>query len=329
MCSRTSAPTSKGKIAIIGSGLIGRSWSAMFARRGYSVCLYDTVSSQLDLARSVLESLLVQWETENWLTDGENAPMVLARIQYTDSLAEALDAAVYVQECVPENELVKEKLFKQIDPLVGDNTILASSTSCIPPSKFTKDLRHKSNCIVAHPVNPPYYCSLVEVVPAAWTSAEIVKRTTEIHREIGMSPILVKKEINGFVLNRIQYALLMECWRLVEEGVCSAEDADIAVTEGIGMRYAFMGGFESMQLNANGVVDYCERYGDNLKKVCLEQQALGARDLAGPTLETVSEYLNSKIPIEKLEERRAWRDEWLKAIAKEKIKRRDTALQNL
>ena len=328
MCSR-SASESLGKVAIIGSGLIGRSWSALFARSGYSVCLYDTVSSQLDLARSFLESLLVQWETEDWLRNGEKAPMVIARIQYTDSLPESLDTAMYVQECVPENVQLKEQVFKQIDALVGDNTILASSTSCIAPSEFTKDLKHKSNCIVTHPVNPPYYCSLVEVVPAAWTSEETVKRTTEIHREIGMSPILVRKEINGFVLNRIQYALLMECWRLVEEGVCSAEDADIAVTEGLGMRYAFMGNFETMQLNANGAVDYCQKYGDNIKRVCLEQQALGVRDLAGPTLEAVSEYLNSKIPIEKLEERRIWRDGWLKAIAKEKIKRRDKALQNL
>ena len=293
------------------------------------MCLYDTVSSQLALARSVLESLLAQWETEAWLRDGESAPTVVARIQYTDSLAEALDAAVYVQECVPENLQLKEQVFKQIDALVGDGAILASSSSCIPPSQFTKDLKHKSKCIVTHPVNPPYYCTLVEVVPAVWTSEGTVERTLEIQRDIGQSPILVRKEINGFVLNRIQYALLMECWRLVEEGVCSPEDADIAVTEGIGMRYAFMGNFQTMQLNANGAVDYCQRYGENIKRVCLEQQELGARDLAGPTLERVSEYLNSKIPIEKLEERRAWRDEWLKAITKEKIKRRDSALQNL
>ena len=287
------------------------------------------MSSQLALARSVLESLLAQWETEAWLRDGESAPTVVARIQYTDSLAEALDAAVYVQECVPENLQLKEQVFKQIDALVGDGAILASSASCIPPSQFTKDLKHKSKCIVTHPVNPPYYCTLVEVVPAVWTSEGTVERTLEIQRDIGQSPILVRKEINGFVLNRIQYALLMECWRLVEEGVCSPEDADIAVTEGIGMRYAFMGNFQTMQLNANGAVDYCQRYGENIKRVCLEQQELGARDLAGPTLERVSEYLNSKIPIEKFEERRAWRDEWLKAITKEKIKRRDSALQNL
>ncbi|KAI6661173.1 Lambda-crystallin-like isoform X1 [Oopsacas minuta] len=329
MASSTIASTSLGKVTIIGSGLIGRSWSALFARRGYDVCLYDTVSSQLEVARSVLDTLLVQWGDEDWLKEGENAQTVLARIRYSDSLAESLNKAVYVQECVPENVQLKESVFKQIDELVGDDTILASSTSCIIPSKFTKGLKHESMCIVAHPVNPPYYCTLVEVVPSPWTTPETVKKTIAIQKEIGQSPILVRREVNGFVLNRIQYAILMECWRLVEEGVCSPEDADIALTEGIGMRYAFMGNFETMQLNANGAVDYCQKYGDNIKKICLEQQELGARDLSGPTLDKVSQYLNSKIPIDKLEERRAWRDDWLKAIAKEKIKRKDMALQNL
>lgn len=322
-------PMSPGRVTIVGSGLIGRSWSALFARRGYEVYLYDTVTSQLETARPILETLLGQWETEGWLRGGEAAKTVLARIRYSDSLEDSLKSAVYVLECVPEKVQLKEQVFKQIDELVGADTILASSTSCIAPSKFTKGLKHQSMCIVTHPVNPPYYCSLVEVVPAPWTSQETVKRTLEIQKDIGQSPILVKKEVNGFVLNRIQYAVLMECWRLVEEGVCSPEDADIALTEGIGMRYAFMGGFETMQLNANGVIDYCQKYGENLKKICLEQQELGARELSGPTLDTVSTYLNSKIPIDKLEERRAWRDDWLKAIAREKLKRRDTALQNL
>ena len=318
-----------GKVSIVGSGLIGRSWAAMFARRGYEVYLYDTVESQLSLARSVLESLLTEWQSDDMLREGETAKQVIDRIHYTDSLEKSVKSADYVQECVPEKLELKQQVFSELDPLVSDNTILASSTSCIIPSLFTEGIKHRAQCIVAHPANPPYYCTLVEVVPAPWTSEETVKRTLEIQKDIGQSPIYIRKEQNGFVSNRIQYAVLMECWRLIEDGVCSVEDADIALTEGIGMRYAFMGNFQTMQLNAQGVVDYCERYGENIKRVCVEQQELGARDLSGPTLEMVASYLNSKIPLDKLEERRAWRDGWLKALSKEKMKRRDTALQNL
>ena len=263
------------------------------------------------------------------LREGEKAESVISRLKYTDSLAEAVAGAVYIQECVPEVLELKQKVFSQLDELVANDVIIASSTSCIAPSKITKYLKNRHLCIVAHPVNPPYYCTLVEVVPSPWTSDFVVERSLEIHKDIGQSPILVRKEVNGFVLNRIQYAVLMECWRLVEEGVCSPEDADIALTEGIGMRYAFMGNFETMQLNANGAVDYCQKYGENIKRVCVEQGELGARDLSGNTLDRVSEYLNAKIPLEKLEERRTWRDEWLGALSKEKMKRRESALQNL
>ena len=111
---------------------------------------------------------------------------------------------------------MKAKVFHQVDGLVGDTTILASSTSCIQPSTFTEKLKHRQNCIVAHPVNPPHLVPLVEIVPAPWTSPDVVTMTIELMKKIGQSPVLVKKEVDGFVSNRLQYAMLMEAWRLVE-----------------------------------------------------------------------------------------------------------------
>ena len=111
---------------------------------------------------------------------------------------------------------LKRKVFTEVDQYAGDHTLLVSSTSCIDPAKFTDKLTHKANCIVAHPVNPPHLVPLVEVIPAPYTSPEVVTRTFEILKKIGQSPVLVKKAVNGFILNRLQYALTMEAWRLFE-----------------------------------------------------------------------------------------------------------------
>lgn len=99
---------------------------------------------------------------------------------------------------------------------MGESTIIASSTSCIDPAKFTGQLTHRQNCIVAHPTNPPHLVPLVEVIPTPWTADQVTTTTLDLMQRVGQSPIVVKKVINGFVLNRLQYALIMEAWRLVE-----------------------------------------------------------------------------------------------------------------
>eukprot|EP00042_Codosiga_hollandica_P047264 m.509994 g.509994 ORF g.509994 m.509994 type:complete len:232 (-) comp57413_c0_seq4:74-769(-) len=133
-------------------------------------------------------------------------------------------------------------------------------------------------------VNPPHVIPLVELVPAPWTHPDVLARTRALMAAIGQSPIVVKKEVNGFILNRLQYALLMEAWRLVEDGVATAEDVDTAVSDGLGLRWSFMGPFKTIDLNApSGLADYCERYGANITAVCEEQGTLGARSLKGST----------------------------------------------
>ena len=115
-----------------------------------------------------------------------------------------------------ENEALKAKVFQELDACVGETTIMASSTSCIDPAKFTEKLTHRQNCIVAHPTNPPHLVPLVEVIPAPWTTHQVTTVTLDLMRGVGQSPIVVKKVMNGFVTNRLQYALIMEAWRLVE-----------------------------------------------------------------------------------------------------------------
>lgn len=322
-----SCASTKGKIAIIGTGLIGRSWAAIFARAGYTVSMYDIDSKQFQIASEVIQNLATDWEKEGWLRMNDKIEDVVNRVTFETDLQAAVKDAVYLQECVPEKLEMKQAIFSQLDTLVNDTTILASSASCIGPSKFTSGLNNKNRCIVAHPTNPPYYCTLVEVVPAPYTDKDVTSRVIKMLNEIGLSPVLVNNELNGFASNRLQYAIIMEAWRLVEDGVCSPEDLDVILTEGIGMRYSFMGVFETMQLNADGARNYCERYGAGISSVVEEQQ--NVRSLSGETLDKVEKYLNSKLPLDKLDERRKWRDEWLKAITREKIKMRPFALQNL
>ncbi|CAB3987100.1 lambda-crystallin-like [Paramuricea clavata] len=219
-------------------------------------------------------------------------------------------------ENTPENVDIKKKVFVNLDNLVkNDDTILASSTSCIIPSRFTETLKHRKQCIVAHPVNPPHYVPLVEIVPAPWTESSVVERTRAIMKDIGQAPVTLNKEVNGFLLNRIQYAIIMEGWRLVEDGVCSPEDVDTVMSKGLGLRYSFMGPFETMHMNAGGILDYCEKYGSNIEKIC-EEQGESRQLHDSNTAQVVHDAMcNASVPVEKLEERRTWRDKRLAALA--------------
>ena len=170
--------------------------------------------------------------------------------------------ADYIQESAPERLDVKCDLYAELDRHIGANAIIGSSTSGIPASAFTKSLSCRARCLVAHPINPPSVTPLVELCPAPWTDSGTVDRVADLMTRVGQSPIRLNKEIEGFVANRLQGALLTMAFRLVEEGVCSVEDVDIAIKDGIGCRWSFMGPFETIDLNApGGIADYMARYG--------------------------------------------------------------------
>ncbi len=186
---------------------------------------------------------------------------MLARITPAETLEQALDGAEYVQENGPERVKDKQDLFARLDALAPGQTVLASSTSGIPASSFTENLPGRARCLVVHPVNPPYLVPLVELCPAPWTDPAVVQRTRDLMLRAGQAPVTVNKEVAGFALNRLQGALLAEAVRLVDDGVISPADLDITVKHGLGLRWAFMGPFETIDLNApGGVPDYCARY---------------------------------------------------------------------
>ena len=171
--------------------------------------------------------------------------------------------------------------------------------------------------MVVHPINPPYLIPAAEVVPAPWTDAEAIQRTAAFLRAAGHAPIVMKREIDGFVMNRMQGALLEEAFRLVAEGYVSAEDVDVGIRDGLALRWSFMGPFETIDLNAPaGVRDYVERYQSIYAAIFPTVQ--WRVDWAGPVLETVEADRRAKIPAEALPERQRWRDRRLMALAAHK-----------
>src|SRR5690606_4079384 len=196
------------------------------------------------------------------LPRGADPAAVLGRIRCAESLAEAVAGAVHVQENAPEHLDVKQRVFAELDAAADKATVLASSSSALLPSRFTAGLAGSARCLVAHPLNPPHLIPAVELVPSPQTSAETVAATRALLADIGQKPVVLNREIEGFIMNRLQGALLDEAFNLVARGYASVEDVDTAMSAGLGRRWSFMGPFETIDLNApGGVKGFIERYG--------------------------------------------------------------------
>jgi 3-hydroxyacyl-CoA dehydrogenase len=298
------------QIAVVGAGLIGRAWSMVFARAGCQVRLWDIAPGVAEASLALIADRLADLHAAGLIS--EAPATVLARISATATLAECVEGAIHVQENGPERLEPKQHLFAELDRLCGPETVIASSTSGIPASEFTGNLRGQSRCLVAHPVNPPYLVPLVEIVGAPWTAPEVIIRTRALMDRVGQVPVVALKETRGFVLNRLQAALVAEAFRLVRDGVMSPEDVDACVKDGLGLRWSFMGPFETIDLNApGGVADYCERFGPLMGAITAEQDPFGFN---GPVVEQVAAARRDMLAAGRIEERSAWRDRRLMAL---------------
>ena len=238
------------KFAVVGAGSIGVGWSIVFARAGYSVCVFDIKPEILDRFWVQINSKL-KLLAENDLLQ-EDLEAISKRITTTTRLSQALTGADYVQECGPEELQIKQNIYKKLEELSSPNAILASSSSALTTTQFASDLPTKHRCLVVHPGNPPYLLAIAEVVPASFTSNHCVEETFKILRSVEMAPILVSHEPKGFVFNRIQGAVLREAYSLVRDGVISPQDLDLIVTEGLGKRWSIVGPFATAALNVQG-----------------------------------------------------------------------------
>ncbi|MCL4186883.1 MAG: 3-hydroxyacyl-CoA dehydrogenase [Rhodobacteraceae bacterium] len=300
--------------AIIGAGLIGHSWAVVVARAGHRAVLHDADAGALSTAPGRIARALADLDG-NGLLD-EPADAVAARIAITPDLEEAIAGAAVVHECVPEDLSVKRQMFARLDAAAAPGTILASATSTIPASAFTEGLAGRERCIIVHPSTPPHILPLVEICPAPWTSAATTDRTVDFVSRLGQVPSLVRREVDGFILNRLQAAVVCEAFRLWEDGYASAADIEATVRETLGMRWALMGPFETISLNApNGLVDYLSRFGDLFYRINSTQQARPFDMQAVRRLE--EERLASGLDAD-VEARRALRDRRLLALAAHK-----------
>jgi 3-hydroxybutyryl-CoA dehydrogenase len=227
------------KIGVVGGGLMGHGIAYLFAAAGHHVNVFEPFSD-------VRNSLPARLQCIVELLDDD--PRLLARIAAHDSLAPAMHGVDWVFEAAPEKLPLKQEIFAAIEKLVAPTTILASNSSAIPSTEIGRHLSHRERVVGTHFWNPPHLVPLVEVIQNERTSGEVVERTMQLLLQAGKAPVHVRRDIPGFVGNRLQHAMKREAIALVAAGVCDAETIDTVVREGFGARTAVLGPMEQSDL---------------------------------------------------------------------------------
>ena len=304
------------KVAVVGAGLIGRAWAISFARAGHEVAITDADAAAAEKALAFIDEALKDLQRDD-LLNGATPKEVRGRFRAARGLEDALDGVIHVQENAPERIEVKQALYAELDRIAGPETVLASSTSALLPSAFTETLKGRGRCLVAHPINPPYLVPAVEIVPAPWTDPAVVERTVAFMRAAGQAPFIMKREIDGFVVNRLQGALLQEPSGWWPTAMRAARMSISRSASSSALRWSFMGPFETIDLNApGGAGDYIRRY-SGLYDGLFETQQRRA-DWQGSVMGEIERQRRERVKPEDLERRQAWRDRRLMALAAHK-----------
>ncbi len=298
-------------VGIVGAGLVGSAWTIIFSLAGLKVRVFDGEASArakvLDHVRANLKDMAA-------VGLAENIDAALARVTVCDTLAEAVGEADYVQEFVFERVDVKTEISARIGEAIRPDAIAASSSSGIPASAFTEHAKNRNRFLIAHPVNPPHLVPVVELVPAPWTDADVIPAARGLMERIGQAPVAVNREIEGFVLNRLQGALLNEAFALYDEGYATAADIDATISYGLGMRWAFMGPFETIDLNApGGIKDYAQRLAPLYESVA--RSRTNPKGWSDALVDKLTAERRAALPASDLASRRDWRDRRLMALA--------------
>jgi carnitine 3-dehydrogenase len=238
-----------GKLACVGAGVVGSSWALQFALSGHDVVMQDVSEAILRDASKNIEKML-DVLIENGGLKSDKKKETLTRIDTTTRLDE-IAGAEYVQESVVERPSVKAEVFKEIEKVVSENALIASSTSGLLLSPIQKVMKHPARTVIAHPFNPVHLIPLVEIVPGRWTSHRTVKTVYDFMLSLGKEPILLKREQLGFAADRIQFVVYREVLNLLDDGVVGVEDIEKIFKAGLGIRWAFMGPF-TVQALAGG-----------------------------------------------------------------------------
>ena len=302
-------------VGVIGGGLIGASWAAIFSKSGFNVFVYDPFPDVFETYKSRVTSFLEELKS---IDETINIEESLNRISANVTIEDLCSNVEYIQESAPEILSVKQELFAKLDNLALDEVVIGSSSSAMPISSITQNLKGQHRCIIAHPANPPHLIPCVEICPGENTSNKTIEKTKEIFTASGASIVNVKKEIDGFILNRLQGALLNEAMRLYSDGYASSDEIDATIRDGLGLRWAFMGPFETIDLNApGGIKDYISRYGPMYIEMAKNQTKIPDwSEEAGKKLEIERRKI---LGHDELENRAKKRNQLLKLLRKVKI----------
>jgi len=227
------------RVGVIGAGLMGHGLAQVFALGGHDVTVYDAVDASLKTVKDRISTNL---------RDLGDDPRAVERVRPTGDLADCVRDVDYVVEAVSEDLPLKQKLFAEIETHVRADTILASNTSVIPITDIMRGLRRRERALGTHWWNPPYLVPLVEVIGTEWTSPAVIDWTMKLHADLGKTPAHVKKDVPGFIGNRLQHALWREAIALVEHGICDAETVDTVIKAAFGRRLAVLGPLENADM---------------------------------------------------------------------------------
>lgn len=302
-------------VGIVGAGSIGVAFALVFARAGWRVHLHDPDAARRALVVGEIGTRADALRSFN-LVD-ENTDMLVGRVVVNERLEDAVCSVELVIECAPEKVELKRALFASLDVLAPKDAILASASSAIPVSSYAAELDGRGRCLVAHPGNPPYLIPVIELVPADFTAPEVVQRAKEVFASAHMRPVTVRKEVEGFIFNRLQGAVLREAYCLVRDGVATVEDIDLVMRDGVGLRWSVIGPFETVDLNTRGgIVSHAEKMGPAYARMGAER---GQNDPWTPDLVAkVDAARRNQVPLDEWESRVAWRDLQLMRILRDR-----------
>jgi 3-hydroxyacyl-CoA dehydrogenase len=297
-------------VAVLGAGSIGVSFAILFAGKGSQVRVYDPVATAQQRFEAELAGRLEQLDGFGRLTE---LPGVVAdRIRFTTELPEAVSGVGFVQECAPERTDIKRPLLHHAASFTAGDVPLVSSTSAIGPTELGMDLPADvtRRILVGHPGNPPYLLPVIEIVPSTVTTPAIVDRVVAAYRSVGLRPVLVRREVEGFIFNRLQGALLREAYCLLRDGVATVDDIDEVVRAGLGRRWSIIGPFETADLNTRGgLQSHAEKMGPAYQRMGAER---GQHDPWTPDLVAAATAQRRQLlDLTDWDERVQWRDEQL------------------
>jgi len=298
------------KVVCVGAGLIGQGWATLFSSAGLEVILQDVTETVLEKAVEGVKSNLIFLEAKNLLKQGE-AEAALKRIKMSRLIGEAVRNADYVQESVPDHYDFKKQVFREMDMAAPDHAILASSSSGLLMTEIQKATTRPQRCVLVHPVLPVFLIPLVEIAGGEQTSRETLITTYDFMKRLGKIPVLLKREVPGYIVNRLQAALLREAIDLVDKDVVSAEDVDKAFCMGIGLRDPIVGPFLRIHLAGDGVERFIENYSQSYRYrwETMETWTSIPPSAANKIVKGVKEM--GMVRSRKLEEIKIWRDEML------------------